>query len=46
MHYHDDYGLVIDVVYQLENGDYALIAIKTGTTKIKEAEDNLLKFKD
>lgn len=46
MHYHDDYGLEIDAVYQLENGDYALIEIKTGTSKIKEAESNLLKFKE
>ncbi len=45
MHYRDDYGLEIDAIYQLENGDYALIEIKTGTSKIKEAESNLLKFK-
>lgn len=46
MHYRDDYGLEIDAIYQLENGDYALIEIKTGTSRIKEAEINLLKFKE
>lgn len=46
LHYHDDLGLEIDAIYQMENGDYALIEVKTGTGKIDEAEKNLLKFKE
>ena len=46
LHYHDDYGLEIDAIYQLENGDYALIEIKTGISKISDAEKKLLKFKE
>ena len=43
-HYRDDTGLEADAIYQLEDGRYALIEIKTGTNKIPEAEQNLLKF--
>lgn len=46
LHYHDDLGLEVDAIYQMENGDYALIEVKTGTGKINEAEKNLLKFKE
>lgn len=45
MHYHDNYGLEVDAIYQLSDDDYAIIEIKTGTHKIKEASENLLKFK-
>ena len=45
LHYRDEYGLEIDAIYQKENGDYALIEIKTGTSKLDDAEQNLLKFK-
>ncbi len=44
LHYRDDYGMEVDAVYQLNNGDYALIEIKTGTSQILEAEKKLLKF--
>ena len=46
LHYTDDMGLEADAVYQMEDGRYALIEIKTGANKIKEAEKSLLKFKD
>lgn len=46
MHYADDMGLEADAVYQLADGRYALIEIKTGAGKIPEAEKSLLKFKD
>lgn len=45
LHYRDDFGLEADAVYQLRDGRYALIEIKTGTSKIKDAEANLLKLK-
>lgn len=45
LHYTDDTGLEADAVYQLEDGRYALIEIKTGAGKIPEAEKSLLKFK-
>ena len=46
IHYADDTGLEADAVYQMEDGRYALIEIKTGVNKIPEAEKSLLKFKD
>lgn len=46
MHYTDDMGVEADAVYQLEDGRYALIEIKTGVNKIPEAEKSLLRFKD
>ncbi len=46
LHYADDTGLEADAVYQREDGEYALIEIKTGANKIPEAEKNLLKFSD
>ncbi|MBR5337935.1 MAG: ATP-binding protein [Lachnospiraceae bacterium] len=46
MHYSDDMGLEADAVYQLRDGRYALIEIKTGANAIPAAEKNLLKFKD
>ena len=44
MHYRDDTGLEADAVYQLEDGRYALIEIKTGVNSVPAAEKNLLKF--
>lgn len=44
LHYTDDTGLEADAVYQMEDGRYALIEIKTGMNKIPEAEKSLLKF--
>lgn len=44
MHYTDDNGLEADAVYQLEDGRYALIEIKTGSNEIPKAEKGLLKF--
>ncbi len=46
MHYSDDTGLEADAVYQLADGRYALIEIKTGTNAIPKAEAGLLRFKD
>ena len=46
MHYSDDMGLEADVVYQLPDGRYALIEIKTGENAVPAAEKNLLKFCD
>lgn len=46
LHYADDMGLEADAVYQMEDGRYALIEIKTGANKIPEAEKSLLKFKE
>ena len=46
LHYADDTGLEADAVYQMEDGRYALIEIKTGAGKIPEAEKSLLKFAD
>lgn len=46
LHYTDDTGLEADAVYQMEDGRYALIEIKTGVNKIPEAEKSLLKFCD
>ena len=45
-HYRDDTGLEVDAIYQLPDGKYALIEIKTGENKIPQAEESLLKFKD
>ena len=44
MHYSDDMGLEADAVYQLADGRYALIEIKTGENAVPAAEKNLLKF--
>lgn len=44
LHYADDNGLEADAVFQMEDGRYALIEIKTGTNAIESAEENLLKF--
>lgn len=44
-HYTDDTGLEADAVYQRADGRYALIEIKTGASKISEAEKSLLNFK-
>ena len=46
LHYADDTGLEADAVYQMADGRYALIEIKTGVNKIPEAEKTLLKFSD
>lgn len=44
MHYRDDTGLEADAVYQLCDGRYALIEIKTGMNAVAAAEEGLLKF--
>lgn len=43
-HYRDDSGIEADAVFQLSDGRYALIEIKTGMNAIPTAEANLLKF--
>ena len=40
----DDSGLEADAVYQMADGRYALIEIKTGANAIPSAEKGLLKF--
>ena len=44
LHYTDDMGLEADAVYQMADGRYALIEIKTGANRIPDAEASLLKF--
>ena len=44
LHYADDSGLEADAVYQLADGRYALIEIKTGANAVPAAEKGLLKF--
>lgn len=46
MHYSDNIGLEADAVFQMPDGRYALIEIKTGMNSIPSAEKGLLKFKD
>lgn len=45
-HYRDRYGLECDNIIHFENGDYALIEIKLGGTRIKEAEEHLINLKN
>lgn len=46
MHYSDDFGLEVDAIYELRDGRYALIEIKTSENAVSSAEKNLLRFKD
>lgn len=46
MHFSDNYGVEVDAIYQLSDGRYALIDIKTGSGAIPLAEKNLLRFRD
>ncbi|MCF0116154.1 MAG: ATP-binding protein [Erysipelotrichaceae bacterium] len=46
MHYSDDTGMEVDAIYQLADGRYALIEIKTGEHAVPAAEKGLLKFKE
>ena len=46
MHYSDSIGLEADAVFQMPDGRYALIEIKTGMNAVSSAEKNLLKFTD
>lgn len=43
-HFRDRYGLECDNVVHFDNGKYALIEVKLGNKKIKEAEEHLLKI--
>ena len=45
-HYTDDTGLEVDAIYELADGRYALIEVKTGANQIDAAEKSLLKFRD
>lgn len=45
-HYHDKYDLEVDGVLHLQDGRYALIEIKLGSSSIKAGEKNLLKIRD
>lgn len=45
-HYTDDTGLEADAIYELADGRYALVEVKTGANQIEAAEKSLLKFRD
>ena len=45
-HYHDKYDLEVDGVLHLQDGRYALIEIKLGSSGIKAGEKNLLKIRN
>ena len=46
MHYHDDYGMEADAIYQMNDGRYGIIEIKVGENQIGTAEEGLLKFRE
>jgi len=45
-HYRDRYGLECDNVIHFDNGKYALVEVKLGGSKIKEAEEHLNQLKN
>lgn len=45
-HYRDRFGLECDNVIHFDNGKYALVEVKLGGDKIKEAEEHLLKLNE
>ncbi len=45
-YYRDRYGLECDVVLHLNNGMYALIETKLGSSEIDKASEHLLKLQD
>lgn len=45
-HYRDRFGLECDNVINLHNGKYALVEVKLGGSKIKEAEEHLITLRD
>lgn len=45
-HYRDRYGLECDNVIHFDDGRYALVETKLGGSKIKEAEEHLLKLNE
>lgn len=45
-HYRDRYGLECDNIVHYEDGTYAFIEVKLGTSGIEDAERNLLKLRD
>ena len=45
-HYRDRYNLECDNVIHFEDGRYALVEVKLGGTKIKEAEEHLITLKN
>lgn len=45
-HYRDRYNLECDNIIHFDDGRYALIEIKLGGTKVKEAEEHLLTLKN
>ena len=45
-HYRDRFGLECDNVIHFHDGKYALVEIKLGGTRIKEAEENLITLKN
>lgn len=45
-YYSDKYGLEVDCVLLLDNGEYALIEFKLGTEEIEKGAKNLIKLKN
>ena len=45
-HYRDRYGLECDNVIHFDNGKYALVEVKLGGAKIKEAESHLIRLQE
>ena len=45
-HYRDRFGLECDNVIHFDNGKYALVEVKLGGDKIKDAEEHLLKLNE
>ena len=43
-HYRDRFGLECDNVIHFDNGKYALVEVKLGGDKIKDAEEHLLEL--
>ena len=45
-HYRDRMGLECDNIIHFRNGDYALIEVKLGVSKIEEAKEHLMKLEE
>ena len=45
-HYRDRFGLECDNVIHFDNGKYALVEVKLGGSKVKEAEEHLIELKN
>jgi hypothetical protein len=45
-HYRDRFGLECDNVIHFDNGKYALVEVKLSGSRVKEAEEHLIKLKN